>query len=413
MGDSERPDLSTGKRLGPEDLAPESAQLRARGTLYSRDLHGLRAVGPPETSRESLRARAAFEISPAIRDLIRRARRIEPAPTTVTAFVGVGSGEPFRIDGPGGLAGRTPVSAALAAAVESYFVAGGEDAWIVPVAALTPDTAAAAASGVDPDVSLIAVVDDPAPGPKVTRAVSEALRGRDLMLLIEGPWPDAATARSAAGSGSARALCAAGEDAAVFWPRIWRTGGGAVTPLGAVAGTIVANDRARGVFSAPAGERGRRAGAGAPAVEVAGALGGELAEASINPIRVLPQLGTTIWGARTLSPSPEWRYIPVRRGAQFIERSLHRGLAWTASAADDERLWARVRASAEEFLLSLWRRGALAGSTPEQAFFVRCGLGTTMTAADVAAGRLICLVGIAPLRPSEFLQLRVEPRTVA
>lgn len=113
--------------------------------------------------------------------------------------------------------------------------------------------------------------------------------------------------------------------------------------------------------------------------------------------------------ADELGLDPEWRYLPVRRLALFVRRSLEAGLRWAVLEPMRESTWARVRAACETFLVDLWRRGAFPGRVPSEAFSVRCGR-DTMTLADIAAGRLVVAVGIAPLRPDEFTVLRLELR---
>jgi hypothetical protein len=130
----------------------------------------------------------------------------------------------------------------------------------------------------------------------------------------------------------------------------------------------------------------------------------------VNTLRSFPGLGPLIWGARTLAAGDhELRYVPVRRFLLFLEASIDRGLEWAVFEPDDRRLWAAVRRRVEDFLRDLFRRGALVGVTPEQAFFVRCDE-STMTQDDIDAGRLVVEVGVAPLRPAEFVILRFGRR---
>ena len=112
-----------------------------------------------------------------------------------------------------------------------------------------------------------------------------------------------------------------------------------------------------------------------------------------------------VWGARTISGG-EWKYVSVRRLLIFIEESIAKGTQWVVFEPNGEPLWAQLRRSVLQFLLNLWRAGGLAGSTPEQAFFVRCDR-TTMTQDDIDQARLICEVGVAPLRPAEFVIVRI------
>jgi len=103
---------------------------------------------------------------------------------------------------------------------------------------------------------------------------------------------------------------------------------------------------------------------------------------------------------------PEWQYVSVRRLAAFIEQSIDHGLQWVVFEPNNEQLWDRVRAQVEDFLITLWRDGRLVGTKPEHAFFVKCDQ-TTMTQDDIDNGRLVALIGIAPLRPAEFVIFRI------
>jgi phage tail sheath protein FI len=128
---------------------------------------------------------------------------------------------------------------------------------------------------------------------------------------------------------------------------------------------------------------------------------------SINVIRAFAGKGTLVWGARTLAGNDnEWRYIPVRRFFTMVEQSVKKSTAWVVFEPNDATTWTRLRAAVENYLMEKWKQGALAGTKPEQAFFVRCGLGTTMTAQDILDGRLIVEIGMAALRPAEFIILR-------
>lgn len=181
-------------------------------------------------------------------------------------------------------------------------------------------------------------------------------------------------------------------------------------PSGAMAGIYARTDRERGVWKAPAntvvnGIAGLASEFTASELEALGSDAGT--GKSINPIRRLPGKGWQVWGARTLLGNDnEWRYVPVRRFFIMVEASLRQAVARFVFEPNDANTWARVRLMIEDYLLMKWREGALMGTRPEQAFFVRCGLGQTMTAQDVQAGRLLVEVGLAVLRPAEFIVLR-------
>lgn len=182
-------------------------------------------------------------------------------------------------------------------------------------------------------------------------------------------------------------------------------------PSGAVAGLIAQVDRTRGVWKSPAGEALR--GVARPAVAVDGgfqeALNVDPASGkSIDAIRRFPGRGTLVWGARTLAGNDnEYRYVAVRRLALFLERSLDEGTQWAVFEPNDANTWARLRQAVEDFLTGLWRAGAFPAGRPQEAFSVSVGLGSTMTAADILAGRIILQVAFAPVRPAEFIILSV------
>jgi phage tail sheath protein FI len=129
---------------------------------------------------------------------------------------------------------------------------------------------------------------------------------------------------------------------------------------------------------------------------------------SINAIRAFAGKGTVVWGARTLAGNDnEWRYVSVRRFFTMIEVAVKQGTAWAVFEPNDANLWVKVRAQIENYLTQQWRSGGLAGARPEQAFHVNCGLGQTMTTQDVQQGRMIVEIGMAVVRPAEFIILKV------
>ena len=179
-----------------------------------------------------------------------------------------------------------------------------------------------------------------------------------------------------------------------------------VPPSGYVAGVYARTDTNRGVFKAPANE------------EIQGVLGLQvriddkiqdlLNPQSINCIRFFPGRNFRIWGARTIYLNELWRYVPVRRLFIYLEDSLYKGTQWAVFEPNDERLWSRVIQSITQFLKQAWINGALLGETPDKAFFVKCGLGVTMNETDLEMGRLIIEVGVAPVRPAEFVIIRIQ-----
>ncbi|MEW6572484.1 MAG: phage tail sheath family protein [Bacillota bacterium] len=177
-----------------------------------------------------------------------------------------------------------------------------------------------------------------------------------------------------------------------------------VPPGGHVAGIYARSDTERGVHKAPANEVVR----GAVDLEFAITKGEQdiLNLRGVNCIRAFPGRGIRVWGARTLSSDPLWKYVNVRRLFLFLEESIDEGTQWVVFEPNDEKLWARVRQSITEFLTRVWKDGALMGTTPEEAFFVKCDR-TTMTQDDIDNGRLICIIGVAPVKPAEFVIFRI------
>lgn len=188
-------------------------------------------------------------------------------------------------------------------------------------------------------------------------------------------------------------------------------------PSGAMAGIYVRTDRERGVWKAPAntvvnGIAGLAAEFSRAELEMLGSNAG-MGQA-INPIRLVPGKGWQVWGARTLLGNDnEWRYVPVRRFFIMVEASLKQAVAGFVFEPNDANTWTRVRLMIEDYLFIKWREGALVGARPEQAFFVGCGLGRTMTAQDVAEGRMVVEVGLAVLRPAEFIVFRLAQALAA
>lgn len=185
---------------------------------------------------------------------------------------------------------------------------------------------------------------------------------------------------------------------------------GKVPPSGAVAGVFARVDEARGVWKAPANESLNNVTAPAYAVsadEQAGMNVDPTAGKSINIIRSFIGKGTLVWGARTLAGNDnEWRYVNVRRFFNMVEESAKKASEQFVFEANDANTWVKVQGMIENFLTTMWRQGALQGAKPEHAFYVAVGLGKTMTALDILEGRMIVEIGMAVVRPAEFIILR-------
>ncbi|GBO55803.1 phage tail sheath protein FI [Pseudanabaena sp. lw0831] len=181
-------------------------------------------------------------------------------------------------------------------------------------------------------------------------------------------------------------------------------------PSGAVAGIYAATDSNRGVWKAPANV------SLANVIEPVIKLDNDKQDGlnvdattgkSINAIRAFMGKGTLVWGARTLAGNDnEWRYVPVRRFFSVVEESVKKSTYWAVFEPNDANTWVKVRGMIENYLTQKWREGALAGATPKEAFFVKCGLGITMTAIDILEGRMNVEIGMAVVRPAEFIILK-------
>jgi phage tail sheath protein FI len=181
-----------------------------------------------------------------------------------------------------------------------------------------------------------------------------------------------------------------------------------VAPSGHLAGIYARVDMERGVHKAPANEVVR--GITRFAEDITTREQAMLNPRGINALRFFPNRGNRVWGARTLSSDGSWKYINVRRLFIFVEESIDEGTQWVVFEPNSEATWARVRQSVSNFLTSVWRSGALEGNKPDEAFFVKCDR-TTMSQDDIDNGRLICVIGIAPVEPAEFVIFRIQQKT--
>jgi uncharacterized protein len=197
--------------------------------------------------------------------------------------------------------------------------------------------------------------------------------------------------------------------AALYWPypKIFDPARGEnvfTPPSGLMAGIWGRNDDTRGVHKAPANEVVR--GAIALETQITKAEHDLLNPQGINCIRAFPGRGIRVWGARTLSSDPAWRYLNVRRLFNYIEESILEGTQWVVFEPNDLDLWQRIRRTITAFLLRVWRDGALFGATPEEAFFVKCD-SETNPPEMVDAGYVTCQIGIAPVKPAEFVVFQI------
>ncbi len=182
-------------------------------------------------------------------------------------------------------------------------------------------------------------------------------------------------------------------------------------PCGVVAGLYARTDVARGVWKAPAGTDAKLAGVQGLAYTLTDGENGVLNPLGLNCFRTFPVYGTVSWGARTLvgsdAEASEWKYVPVRRLALFLEESLYRGTQWVVFEPNDDRLWAQIRLNLGAFMQNLFRQGAFQGTTPREAYFVKCDSETT-TQNDINLGIVNIVVGFAPLKPAEFVIIKLQ-----
>jgi phage tail sheath protein FI len=372
-------------------------------------------------------------------------KRIEGVPTSTAAFVGHALkapryGRPVEIPSLAEferLLGGPADGFRLHAALRAYFTHGGRKAIVVPVAKCVPGQADPAPLlrgikriGQERGPSLLLAPDavrlSQTDYHKVVAAMlRQCARLRDRFAILDVHGGDSAAARSVPASApllsafreAVTPLGAARSWGAAYYPWLLDSAGNASPPSGAVAGIYAQVDSERGVWKAPANVtlRGEVADLTVHYTDRSQeALSVPPDGISINAIRNFPGQGIRIWGARTLDSHPsDYRYVPVRRLAIYVEQSIRRGLQPLVFEPNEPQTWTQVRLMIVTFLTDLWRQGGLLGSTPKDAFYVACGLGRTMTAEDVLAGRLIAEVGMAPLKPAEFIILRFRQQVMA
>jgi phage tail sheath protein FI len=244
---------------------------------------------------------------------------------------------------------------------------------------------------------------------------------RRAMLIVDPPlnWTDAQaiTANNNAALTALGLTGNAARNAAVYFPRVIqpdpkREGQpDTFVPCGIVAGIMARTDVARGVWKAPAGLEAGVLGVQKLAVNLNNAENGMLNPLAVNCLRTFPISGTVVWGARTIRGADqladEYKYVPVRRLALFIEESLFRGLQWVVFEPNDSPLWAQIRLNVGAFMHDLFVKGAFQGSTPRDAYFVKCDAETTPQN-DINLGIVNVVVGFAPLKPAEFVILKLQ-----
>ncbi len=238
---------------------------------------------------------------------------------------------------------------------------------------------------------------------------------RRAMLLVDAPsgWTDKDKAKAGIKAG----VGTTSKNAAIFFPRLKQPNPlrenqiEKFVPCGAVAGIFARTDTQRGVWKAPAGQDATLVAVPQLSVPLTDAENGELNPLGVNCLRTMPPAGRLIWGSRTLQGddrlASEWKYIPVRRVALFLEESLYRGTQWVVFEPNDEPLWAQIRLNVGAFMHNLFRQGAFQGSSPREAYFVKCDKEST-TQNDINLGIVNIVVGFAPLKPAEFVIIKIQ-----
>jgi uncharacterized protein len=242
-------------------------------------------------------------------------------------------------------------------------------------------------------------------------------RDRRAFLLVDPP-ADVDTLDNVTGTGGwlAQVDAMRSPNAAVYFPRVLvpdPLDAGRpreVGPSGIVAGIYASTDATRGVWKSPAGTDARVAGA-TLAVKLTDLQNGALNPLGINVLRNFPIFATVVWGARTMDGADqrasEWKYVAVRRTALYIEESLFQATKWVVFEPNDEPLWSQIRLNVGTFMNDLFRQGAFQGATPAEAYFVKCDADTT-TQSDINRGVVNILVGFAPLKPAEFVVIKLQ-----
>jgi uncharacterized protein len=242
---------------------------------------------------------------------------------------------------------------------------------------------------------------------------------RRAMLLVDAPknWTTKDTAKKEFNDANNDHIGTRSRNAALYFPRLSQPNPlhdnqmETFSALGAVAGVFANTDTNRGVWKAPAGLSATLANVPALSVALTDAENGELNPLGINCLRAFPAAGRVVWGARTLRGADqltdEYKYVPVRRTALYIEESLYRGTQWVVFEPNDEPLWAQIRLNVGAFMHNMFRQGAFQGTAPRDAYFVKCDKETT-TQNDIDNGIVNIIVGFAPLKPAEFVVIQLQ-----
>jgi uncharacterized protein len=378
-------------------------------------------------------------------------RTITGVATSITAFVGRTVSGPT--DAPTLIAsvaefertyGRVSLDCPLTYAVRHYFLNGGREALVARIAHRDATGAAdehapiTDADIADPSLEVehrglwlldqadlvnLLCIPPLAPGVDVAAstwntAIQYATRRRAFVIVDP---PSAWTTAARASVGVDR-FVTRNSHAALYFPRLRARDSlqanqlDTYAPCGAVAGIYARTDATRGVWKSPTGTEAALHGITGLSVTLGDRDSDPLSRQAVNALRSVPLQGSIVWGARTLTGADrlasEWKYVPVRRTALFIEESLYRGLKWVVLELNAEPLWAQIRLNVGAFLHELFRQGAFQGAAPKEAYLVKCDAETT-TGLDIANGLVNLVVGFAPLKPAEFVILKLVLQAAA
>ena len=240
---------------------------------------------------------------------------------------------------------------------------------------------------------------------------------RRAMLLVDPPKSWSRISDVLSNAVGVDQLLSRDQNAAIYFPRVRMADPlrenrlEEFAPGGLMAGIMARTDVSRGVWKAPAGLDATLVGVRELTLKLTDPENGQLNPVGVNCLRTFPVIGPVVWGARTMRGADrlasEWKYIPVRRLALYIEESLYRGTQWVVFEPNDEPLWAQIRLNVGAFMHDLFRKGAFQGSSPRDAYFVKCDKETT-TQNDINLGIVNILVGFAPLKPAEFVVIKIQ-----
>lgn len=375
-----------------------------------------------------------------VEEIISRVMPIEAVSPSTTAFVGTTSrgpaNKPITVTGQVGFE-RTfgPLSASfeMGYVIRAFFANGGREAVIVRVkGAGTFPLATEVIGSVKKKTGLYALekvqrfgllcLPPVKPGGdtpwSVYRAALRYCKQRRALVIVDSPasWgaeTSGGVSSTLTGLTQSRLVLTMGaENAALYFPRLLQAdplqnGQPRLTvTCGAIAGVMARIDTIHGVWKAPAGFEATLNDVLGLQRLLSNAENDRLNSAGVNSLRNIDGR-YLVWGGRTLSTNSEWRYVSASRLALFMEASIENGIAWASREPNGEPLWAKLRVVTESFLQNLWREGALLGTTPDKAYFVKCDR-STMAQGDIAKGLIVMLVGFAPLKPAEFVLLQIQ-----